>query len=458
MVVISTNVWKERSVRQTPLEKQSSRGGLGSQARILRLSAAGLRRSLLARRVARMAMRGLSWTPGRGLSSGSAAGSLATPLPPTARQERRVHGPSTPHLGAPWCDGSRRVDGRKSARAKARQLRHPAPKLGFLKSKSVSGRTEAAYRTAAREFQLWATARGRSTSTAALADAALEQFFDDSYFAGHNPTRGRYTVYGLAFVKDWVVTKSLFPKALRSLRGWSGLARERERWPMPWPAAVAMALHLAKNKRADSARILLVQFDLYLRASEATTLTWEQVTAPVPRVKPRVWAVRVAPSDETTEGSKADLESARQGLGRRLPSKTGAFDQTVLVGQTSSTEAGRGIMVTLFERWSRRRGKEKMLFSTPLASYEADVVKAAAALKLDALRLTSHTARHGGASMDYFLKARSLEDIRERGRWACEQSVRRYKKTGTYAEQLARLPPSLIVDLDANLIALAKML
>ena len=98
------------------------------------------------------------------------------------------------------------------------------------------------------------------------------------------------------------------------------------------------------------------------------------------------------------------------------------------------------------------------MFSTPLRSYEADSTKAATHLKFDNLRLSSHTARHGGASQDYFLSTRSIQEIQERGRWACEQSVRRYKKMGTYAEQLTRLPSSCVNSLDANLSALEKML
>ena len=57
-----------------------------------------------------------------------------------------------------------------------------------------------------------------------------------------------------------------------------------------------------------------------------------------------------------------------------------------------------------------------------------------------------------------FLRCRSIEEIKDRGRWACETSVRRYKKTGAYAEQLARTPLAFVLDLDANLGALRKLL
>ena len=452
------NACRAKFVSQLMGARSSLCGELTWQAPIRRRFVASLPRSLLNSHLARMATPRLWWTPGRGLSSSSAGSKMAAPSCQLAPAAHLGNGQQTPPPGAQLCGGSRRAVGRRSARAEARQLRHPAPRQGFLKSRSVSARTEAAYRLAAREFQLWASARRLRTSTAALADIALEKFFDSSYFAGHNPARGRYTLYGLAFVKDWVVTKAIFPKASRSLRGWSALARERERWPMPWPAAVSIALHLAKTGKIDSARILLVQFDLYLRANEAVSLSWQQVTAPTPRIKPRVWAVRVAPSDEHAEGSKSDMDLARRGLGRRQPSKTGAFDQTVLVAQTASLQAGRGILGKLFEKWWRRRGAQQLLFSTPLPSYEADVTKAAAHLKFDNLRLSSHTARHGGASQDYFLSTRSIQEIQERGRRACEQSVRRYKKIGKYAEQLARLPSSCVNSLDANLSALEKML
>ena len=84
-----------------------------------------------------------------------------------------------------------------------------------------------------------------------------------------------------------------------------------------------------------------MRFDLYLRAGEAVSLSWEQVTPPAPRTKPRLWAVRVAPSGGHAEGSMSDMDPALRDLGRRLPSKMGpSIRQFLLVRRPPFKQAG----------------------------------------------------------------------------------------------------------------------
>ena len=334
-------------------------------------------------------------------------------------------------------------------------------KKQFLKAKSVSSQTEAVYTSAAREFRVWSAKKGKKLGTSSEQDKAFEEYFDILFFDGHNPAKGRYALFGWAFVGNFTVNRGNFPRATRALRGWSATARERERWPMPWEVALAIAKWLADNKKLDSARALLLQFDTYLRPSELTCLTWDQITPPQKGLKTKmVWAIRVAPSDETEEGSSRDLKEAKTGKRRKIPSKTGFFDQTVLVGEPASAKAGRQIVVDLLSSWHRRRTgiDNEKVFDLGLVQYEKDVPAAVKALKLDALRLTAHTARHGGASADFFLEARTIDLIKERGRWGCDASVRRYKKSGVYAEQLARVPRKILLAASSNLGALARML
>jgi hypothetical protein len=51
--------------------------------------------------------------------------------------------------------------------------------------------------------------------------------------------------------------------------------------------------------------------------------------------------------------------------------------------------------------------------------------------------------RHAGASTDFALKLRPLAEIKLRGRWKSDASLRRYEKGGRLADQLQRLPPRL---------------
>ncbi|CAK0908201.1 unnamed protein product [Prorocentrum cordatum] len=51
--------------------------------------------------------------------------------------------------------------------------------------------------------------------------------------------------------------------------------------------------------------------------------------------------------------------------------------------------------------------------------------------------------RHSGASRDFANQLRPLSEVKRRGRWMSEASVRRYEKGGRLAEQFSKLPPDL---------------
>ena len=56
-----------------------------------------------------------------------------------------------------------------------------------------------------------------------------------------------------------------------------------------------------------------------------------------------------------------------------------------------------------------------------------------------------HTLRHSGASRDVATKAKSLEEVRRRGRWSQPKSVQRYTKTHLLTQHLAQVPKSITV-------------
>eukprot|EP00974_Lingulodinium_polyedra_P011473 1107894-Lingulodinium_polyedra.AAC.1 len=57
--------------------------------------------------------------------------------------------------------------------------------------------------------------------------------------------------------------------------------------------------------------------------------------------------------------------------------------------------------------------------------------------------------RHGGASHDALLGTRSEREIQERGRWASERNVRRYRKGGRVNQLLAGLAPAIRAEVEA---------
>ncbi len=54
---------------------------------------------------------------------------------------------------------------------------------------------------------------------------------------------------------------------------------------------------------------------------------------------------------------------------------------------------------------------------------------ATSVLKLKNLETSMYMLRHGGARADFLLRRRSLSDIKLRGRWTSDASLRRYQKS-----------------------------
>ena len=164
------------------------------------------------------------------------------------------------------------------------------------------------------------------------------------------------------------------------------------------------------------ARALLLMFDLYLRPGELYDIRVGNLAPPVAAGGPstRHWALTV-----------------RLFEGGRL-ARSGAFDDTVVLDHPSRLFLG-----TILEGLTSGRGREQLLL--PAASprdFPREFQKSAKHLGLN---LVPYQARHGGASEDKAAGTRSLMEIKKRGRWQAEASVRRYEKHGKLAARLSRL-------------------
>ena len=91
------------------------------------------------------------------------------------------------------------------------------------------------------------------------------------------------------------------------------------------------------------------------------------------------------------------------------------------------------------------KGKDVPLFpELNLQKYELLFRRVTDKLKLKRFRVIPHTIRHSGPSWGAFQKARTIDEIQSRGRWACMRSVLRYKKPGRLLLETAKLEPSVV--------------
>ena len=95
-------------------------------------------------------------------------------------------------------------------------------------------------------------------------------------------------------------------------------------------------------------------------------------------------------------------------------------------------------------RHARGRPGNEILFKVQQSEVARDLREASLRLRVpSALEVVMYKFRHGGASTDFALKHRPLGEVKLRGRWKSDASLRRYEKGGRLAEQLFRLGDQL---------------
>ena len=376
-------------------------------------------------------------------ASGSRAGSS-----PAAPREPFRSGPPPPTAGQALGGGSRRED--PKARAKARVARAAAQqvKKRFLKHKSVSEATQRRYAAHASTFERWTKSHGFLTTPTCALDAAFEAYFEKLYFDGAHIAEARYSFWGWGFTHDTPMLGAVYPRSYRALRGWTRAAPSRERDPMPWELVVIYAHEIlaqgtdsAGPNSAIIARAMLVHFDMYCRPSELLGIQRKDVMKV--RGKTAEFSILIAPQPDEAEGSHVDLARAVCGVGRPRGSKTGQFDDTVLLGDPPARRGDRSLSLLAMRSSLEDKKPADRVFPASLAEYNRALQRCAAKLEVP-VSFTPHCLRHGGASSDYVDGARDIEAIRLRGRWSDPRSCARYKKPGKYHRALASIPRNVL--------------
>ena len=122
--------------------------------------------------------------------------------------------------------------------------------------------------------------------------------------------------------------------------------------------------------------------------------------------------------------------------------KAGEYDDSIVFGDAASTAQDRSFAASLLVRLKEATAPARRVFPVSLHTLDARLRCAVRPLGIERLRLTPHTARHGGASTDFASDQRPIDSIQRRGRWKAIASVRRYEKAGRLNRQIAMLSPA----------------
>ncbi len=115
-------------------------------------------------------------------------------------------------------------------------------------------------------------------------------------------------------------------------------------------------------------------------------------------------------------------------------SKAGAFDDSVLLDLFPICQLGQAL-----EMLKGSRPPDEKLFNFTPKEWRQMLQAATMHLGLNTRKLSLYELRHSGPSNDLFHRRRSLNEVKRRGRWGFDGSVRRCEKRGRLAEQMSSL-------------------
>jgi hypothetical protein len=164
---------------------------------------------------------------------------------------------------------------------------------------------------------------------------------------------------------------------------------------------------------------LLPDFAYYLRPRELTSLRVDQLVAPLPfghSARPW-WSLLLHPEEHQT------------------PSKTGYFDEGIRIDPTWLSWIGPFLNILI-----NNRSTDEPLWPFSHEELISSLKRASATLGLEHMEICLYSLRHGGASHDSLHDLRTLMDIKTRGRWASDRSLRRYRKETRAQAELLKLP------------------
>ncbi|CAK0835229.1 unnamed protein product [Prorocentrum cordatum] len=303
--------------------------------------------------------------------------------------------------GRPFAGTSREErSARRTAATGSFQL-VPAGSQSFLETNAVAPDTQKTYAECMVELRQFVAVNGLSLDTPAAADLALTNYANFARAEGLD--KGAVQRVYVAFVSehpDFSRRGGLrLPRLSRALQGWERLD----------PGVMLTTL-----KQPAAALMVLVMSLAYLRPSEAEGLL-EQDLVP-PTTSSPFFAVNLRPSD------------------RGEVSKVRLSDESLLLDSTAALWLGEALQ-------SLKVG----LPSRPLFDLAALQLRGVWAAALRALGIPNRFVlcqlRHGGSSHDRLRRQRSLPEIKERGRWASDKSVRRYEAHALVQQQEASMPP-----------------
>ena len=211
------------------------------------------------------------------------------------------------------------------------------------------------------------------------------------------------------------------PRTVIALSSYAKRRPGNQRLPLPWVVVCAMIGVLILRGFRSMALHIAIAFWGYLRPSESDRITVGNLIPPTVLAGNQYveWGILLFPSQE------------------ERPGKTGNFDESIVL-------EGFNTLAPLLQQL--RQGK---LDHEPLWPHSPDDLirewhVVVGILGIDELNPCRYALRHGGASEDLLSKRRSVQDVKRRGRWVSDSSLKRYGKESRLLKELQKVHPNIL--------------
>ena len=295
--------------------------------------------------------------------------------------------------------------------------------LSFLESSSVTTKTRDDYVRHVREMVEWCRLNRFDWETEEELDLLVVTYFDEFFWHGVSGSEGSRILAALKFVMPHVSRGGLWhlPRTHRALTSWLKHSPPKQRLPLPWIGLCAILGYLCHHQQFVVALILLVQFRSYVRPGMCDRLKVKQLIPPTAAAGQAFqhWGLILSPQEDGT------------------PGKTGTFDDAVLLDSEPWLDP-------FFRLLIRGRKSEDPLWPANAVQVLHWFNRAIDELGLNVLQPCRCSLRHGGASDDILTKRRTLLEVKRRGQWRTDQSLRRYGKETKVLSELQKVPSSVV--------------
>eukprot|EP00438_Fugacium_kawagutii_P017670 Skav211267 [mRNA] locus=scaffold2429:526:2325:+ [translate_table: standard] len=309
----------------------------------------------------------------------------------------------------------------KEGRAEKRQafMQHtvPIPRFKgqtFLEQNAVSREVATDYAVRMKQFRDYAKMNNLPINTIKNLDSSFTEYLNDMFAGGSSLGEATKTLAAVIDHMPDCGQKGALNRSRRALQGWQRLDPGATRPPIPMELVMLVALQMWEAKSRVAAVAVLLMFEGYLRPGEVLRLKEEDLVMPT-AIHP-YHCLNLHPSD------------------RMETSKVGMCDETIQLD--SNLMPWLGDLLTAMITGCPHAPMFPIQYTQLNNCWMRQLVK----VGLERNHAVLYQLRHSGPSYDRSTKSRSLQDVKKRGRWATDSSVKRYEAHAKLAQEFQRLP------------------